>query len=783
MPRAQRRFCAAAALACAASSCALDLRVPGSEPLQIACAHDANCPVPLVCSPRALCVAPDELAAAGAPGLAITNATSLVTDESGQAATFSVALASRPAADVSIVFSSSDVGEGMVETGALVFTPDVWSVGQAVSVRGVSDCLVDGDVAYAIAPSLASEDADYAALRPPPVAVTNRDSAIAAAVLVAAPSVLQTNESGSEVVDLQVRLSCQPSADVSLSLGSLSPGEISLAPAAITLTPTSWQTGASVRLRGVVDCLVDGDQTVTIHASPATSADPAFAGLQVDDLSVVNVDDRHAGAIVSKSSLTTSEAGVAETFSVVLICPPTAAVTLPLAVDDSSEARVEPVSLVFTATDYQQPQDVVVTGLADGVGDGDITYLVRLGPAASADPAYQGLHPADVTGLNLDVDTSAARILTYSAAALEVSEAGGVASFTVRLATPPLDPVVLSVASLDASAGTITAGASLTFDSVSWNTPQAVVVTGVDDAIDDGDVVFDVEVAISTPATVDQAYTLAPSVRVSVTNRDDDVAGFTVSPTSGLLTSEAGRNATFSVALTSEPLAAVHVVVSTSDAAEASASPSELIFDAGNWSTPATVTVTSTVDGVPGDGCHAISVLLAAATSTDATYNGKKPADVTGVQSCEFVGRLFVTAATYTGALDPSFDAYCQNDAAKPASGTYKAFLAIGVTRFPGGADWLLKANAAYVRPDGTYVASADAGTRLPSTLSAALEPVAHDYWTGFAANWSTSSNCSDWTNEGSGVSGRIGSSGAASVVANTLAGCDTVQHLLCVEQ
>ena len=66
----------------------------------------------------------------------------------------------------------------------------------------------------------------------------------------------------------------------------------------------------------------------------------------------------------------------------------------------------------------------------------------------------------------------------------------------------------------------------------------------------------------------DRGYNGLDAADVSVTNADDDTAGFIVTPISGLLTTEAGGTATFTVVLTTQPTANVTIGLSTSDATE-----------------------------------------------------------------------------------------------------------------------------------------------------------------------------------------------------------------------
>ena len=69
-------------------------------------------------------------------------------------------------------------------------------------------------------------------------------------------------------------------------------------------------------------------------------------------------------------------------------------------------------------------------------------------------------------------------------------------------------------------------------------------------------------------------------------------AGITVSPTSGLVTTEAGGTATFTVALTSTPSANVTIGLTSSDTTEGTVSPPSLTFTPADALTPKTVTVT-----------------------------------------------------------------------------------------------------------------------------------------------------------------------------------------------
>ncbi len=109
-------------------------------------------------------------------GVIVAPTSDLQTTEAGGSAMFGVVLTSQPGANVSIGVTTSDPGEGDVSTATLLFTDANWNVAQMVTVTGVDDVQVDGDIAYTVilAP-MASSDMDYNALDPEDVSVVNLD--------------------------------------------------------------------------------------------------------------------------------------------------------------------------------------------------------------------------------------------------------------------------------------------------------------------------------------------------------------------------------------------------------------------------------------------------------------------------------------------------------------------------------------------------------------------------------------------------------------------------------
>ena len=330
--------------------------------------------------------------------------------------------------------------------------------------------------------------------------------------------------------------------------------------------------------------------------------------------------------VESGDSTDVTEGGSDDSYTVVLDALPTGDVTITISTD--SQSTVDPASLTFDASNlWNVPQTVTVTAADDDVVEGAHTSTITH-TVAQPDglKEYDDIAVASVTANITDDDT--AGITITPTLGLVTTEAGGQATFTVVLTSEPTDDVTIGLSSDDESEG-IAAPASLTFTSENWDDAQTVTVTGVDDNDIDGDIVYNIVtgVADSTDANYGAPDAIDPA-DVAVTNNDNDAAGITVSPTSGLVTTEAGGTASFTVVLATQPTADVTIDLSSSDPTEGIiTSATTLTFTSSDWNSAQTVTVTG-VDDSADDGDVRYFVLTAAAGSGDTSYNGLDPANV-----------------------------------------------------------------------------------------------------------------------------------------------------------
>jgi hypothetical protein len=125
------------------------------------------------------------------------------------------------------------------------------------------------------------------------------------------------------------------------------------------------------------------------------------------------------------------------------------------------------------------------------------------------------------------------------------------------------------------------------------------------------------DVTLNPAASTETSYQSAGAQTVTVTNADNDSAGFTIAPTS-LTTSESGAAKTFTIHANTDPGAAtIRVDISSGDLTEGTVSPAFLTWTSADYSTDKTVTVTPVNDfAIDGDVAYNVSLNPSASTET-----------------------------------------------------------------------------------------------------------------------------------------------------------------------
>ncbi|MBT6435376.1 MAG: hypothetical protein HOK28_19930 [Deltaproteobacteria bacterium] len=189
-------------------------------------------------------------------------------------------------------------------------------------------------------------------------------------------------------------------------------------------------------------------------------------------------------------------------------------------------------------------------------------------------------------------------------------------SFQVSLTSKPIADVVVNIASSNEDEA-IVIQSVITFSTSNWNTPQTVTVRGQNDNMADGSQPFSITLSFSSS---DDDYAALANEILPGTNVDDDVAGVSVSPITGLAVSESGTSASFSVVLNTEPSHNVNIPIVSGNTNKAVVDDNSLRFKPSNWSTPQTVNITG-IDNDIDDDDELVTIALGSANSADSEYS------------------------------------------------------------------------------------------------------------------------------------------------------------------
>ncbi|MCW2829787.1 MAG: hypothetical protein JWP31_479 [Aeromicrobium sp.] len=412
-------------------------------------------------------------------------------------------------------------------------------------------------------------------------------------------------------------LATQPTSDVTVTIAGTT--QVAAAPTTYTFTPANWATAQTVVVTAVNDLVDETSPLAAVVSHTLASTDGAYSGLAAPSVSVGIVDNDVAALDITATGGTSAvtEGSTIDTIDVKLATQPTAPVTV--AVSGDSQVGVTAGSaLTFNATNWNTAQVVTFEATDDAVDD-DIDGVLTFNPASVSDAFYDALPNATRPVTVTDNDTAGVDVVK-SGGTTVVSESGTTDSYTVALTSKPVANVVVTLDN-----GTqLAPHAALTFTPADWNAAQTVIVTATDDAVAEASP--HAGTIASTVTSTDPKYTGFAVADQAVAITDNDTAGFTATPNSGLVATEAGGQATVQVVLTSQPTQDV-TITATGDS-QLTAITTSRTFTSANWSTAQAFTI-GAVDDADVDPAAAGTVTLTA-SSTDGFYPGTMTRTVTG---------------------------------------------------------------------------------------------------------------------------------------------------------
>ncbi len=419
---------------------------------------------------------------------------------------------------------------------------------------------------------VADDDATTVVLAVTDATATEGDSTATAAFTVTLGRALATGEG------LTVALGFAGGAsgdDFTLALTTAT--GISFAAATNTLT-FSGGAGASSTATLTFSAANDADttdETVTVSLGTLTPSalGGGVIGSRTGDGEIVITDAGVVGAvIVAGSPVAVTEGGATGSYTVVLATDPGAIVTVTPSSGDTSAVTVSG-ALTFNTGNWSTPQAVTVTP----VSDGDVTNeSVSISHAVSG---YAGVTSAPTATVTV---TDLGRGVVVEPTAIDIDQ-GDSETYSVVLVSAPAVGTTVSVVAASGDEEVATVSGTPLFTTANWSAPQNVTVTGVgggSTSISHSITSADTDYSSITPSAVSVSVTAVPAVLLSE---------------STIEVTERGEDSSYDVVLATNPGAEVTVTPVSSDASAASVSAA-LTFNASNWSTPQTVTVSPEID-------------------------------------------------------------------------------------------------------------------------------------------------------------------------------------------
>jgi hypothetical protein len=585
-----------------------------------------------------------------------------------------------------------------------------------------------------------------------------------------------TSESGRSTTQTIV-LNARPTADVVFNVASSNTAEGVLSTSTVVFTPDNWFIPHSVAITGLADGVVDGATGYAVTFAPAESADPSYSGFDPADLNVVNLDDApgqvywlragiYDGVVaVERATLAGENAQTILNIPSALGASPTGSyLPIRIAIDPIGGKMYwsdQGADAIYRANlDGSSPQ-VLVTGLATPTG---VALDLLRGKLYWAEQTSKKIQRSNLDGSNVEdvlasglnvpgsvaIDEVAGKIYwndvgnrTFSRANLDgtgvellyasdgvVNPLGNPQGLALH---PALGYVYFGV--LEQGSG----GAKIYRSNLDgsqmemlFNTNTSIEAIAIDYAGErilwshrTGKRIYSADldggnVAVVLESTIDlRGIAVLPAL-----------PGFTITPTSGLVTTEAGGTASFTVALNAPPTADVVISVATNDASEGQPSVSSLTFTPSNWNEPQTVTITGVDDSVY-DRDIAYTIVLGAAVSADPEYNGLNPLDVSAINRDNdpaptkfYVVNDATQNATYeydpVGGLVESYNLNSANSAPRGAA-----------SNLAGDKTWVIDANRrVYVyNASGALLGSWTAGTLATNATPEGIATNGTDIW------------------------------------------------------
>ena len=580
-----------------------------------------------------------------APGFTVspTSVSGTLAEGNSATASFTLVLDARPLTDVTIDIASLDTTEVTVSTSSLTFTSANWSTPQTITLSSVDEDLVDGDITATISASIndaASDDA-FDSLADQTRTIVNSDDDIAGFTLSNITGTLA--EGNSATASFTVVLNAQPNPGdivvIDIVSSNLSEVTVNSLTTSRTFTNTNWNIPQKITLNSVDDLILDGTVNSTIRSSinTLTTSNPNRS-VASQSVLVPNKDNDIAGVQITGVVGTLTETGTpTASFKAYLLVQPLSDVKINILSNDTSEVEVSGASfLTFTPVNWYIPQTITLEQKDDFIIDGNQISSIMLSIDPVSNAGFRSLPSQNTIVTTIDNDVAG---ITITVLDNLTSESGDTAEFLVQLDAIPTADVIFDVGTMLASEVQSFVN-QVTFTATNWNTPQRIILTGIDDSPPVSDGSRSVTITTSNINSIDTNFNALTDEEIEdvlITNQDNDAPSIVLSLlNNNNYSSENGDTITVFFELLSQPTGGANVVVPLSlngNTEEVLLSANSITIASVNWNNPTANQITITgLDDFIVDGTQSFHLITGDPSSEDALHNGLNALDVADLE-------------------------------------------------------------------------------------------------------------------------------------------------------
>lgn len=222
--------------------------------------------------------------------------------------------------------------------------------------------------------------------------------------------------------------------------------------------------------------------------------------------------------LLSDNNIKLLENASDQPIGVTLAAAPTSDIYINISNSDPSEVVLDKNALIFTPLNWNVTQTLTLSPQQDTIIDGNqaVDIVFSIDTSLTSD-CYHSIPEKILTLEVADVDPTFIVSPTY----LLVNESGSVtSSFEITMPRMPSSDVVFSLTYPDVTEISLSTS-TITFNPFNWETPQKVIVYGLDDSIRDGDILQSITVSIVDSLSED-SFDFYADQQINVINLDDD---------------------------------------------------------------------------------------------------------------------------------------------------------------------------------------------------------------------------------------------------------------------